>query len=168
VFEERGRPGPAEAAWRPSGPPARPGPRPHRERPAPAGIRDDTLLPATLDRYTALETTLGPLPDHPRLALDAGYDYRPVHDELVDRRIETRIAPRGVKTPIQSGGRWVVERTNSWMNNFGKLRRCTERRKAAVEFFLALACTVITVRCLIRRAWTHYRWNARPRSPRIR
>ncbi len=54
------------------------------------------------------------------------------------------------------------------MNNFGKLRRCTERRRAAVEFFLALAATVITVRCLIRRAWTLYRWNTRPRSPRIR
>lgn len=54
------------------------------------------------------------------------------------------------------------------MNNFGKLRRCTERRRKAVEFFLALAATVITVRCLIRRAWTLYRWNTRPRNPRIR
>ncbi|GAA2671563.1 transposase [Streptomyces lunalinharesii] len=66
------------------------------------------------------------------------------------------------------GGRWVVERTNSWMNNFGKLRRCTERRKAAVEFFLTLASAIIIVRCLIRRAWSVYRWDTRPRSPRIR
>ncbi|GGV07499.1 hypothetical protein GCM10010502_73270 [Kitasatospora aureofaciens] len=33
--------------------------------PAPASIRDGTLLPATLDRYTALETALGPLSEHP-------------------------------------------------------------------------------------------------------
>ena len=115
--------------------------------PAPANTRDHTLLPATLDRFTALEQALGPLPEHPRLALDAGYDYQRVHDGLADRRIDARIAPRGAKIPIQTGGRWVVERTNSWMNNFGKLRRCTERRRTAVEFFLALAATIITVRC---------------------
>jgi hypothetical protein len=108
------------------------------------------------------------VPEHPRLALDAAYDYRMVHGDLSVRRIDARIAERGAKTPIQTGGRWVVERTNSWMNNFGKLRRCTERRKAAIEFFLALASTIITVRCLIRRAWPLYRWNTRPRTPRIR
>lgn len=70
--------------------------------------------------------------------------------------------------PIQAGGRWVVERTNSWMNNFGKLRRCTERRKPAVEFYTALASVFVTIRYLIRRAWTHYRWDTRPRTPRIR
>ncbi|SCF91109.1 hypothetical protein GA0115254_12445 [Streptomyces sp. Ncost-T10-10d] len=62
----------------------------------------------------------------------------------------------------------MVERTNSWMNNFGKLRRCTERRKDAVEFFIAMASAIITIRCLIRRAWTLYRWDTCPRSPRIR
>lgn len=136
--------------------------------PAPANTRDHTLLPATLDRFTALESTLGPLPPHPRLALDAGYDYRMVHDDLAARRIDARIAARGAKTPIQTGGRWVVERTNSWMNNFGKLLRCTERRRVAIEFFLALAAAIITVRCLIRRSWPLYRWNTRPRSTRIR
>lgn len=35
-------------------------------------------------------------------------------------------------------------------------------------FFLALASTIITVRRLIQRAWTLYRWNTHPRSPRIR
>ncbi|MFJ1550556.1 IS5 family transposase [Streptomyces sp. NPDC088246] len=134
--------------------------------PAPANTRDHTLLPATLDRFTALETALGPLPERPRLTLDAGYDYRIVHDDLADRKITARIAERGAKTPIQR--RWVVERTNSWMNNFGKLRRCTERRKDAVEFFIAMASAIITIRCLIRRAWPLYRWDTRPRSPRIR
>lgn len=75
-----------------------------------------------------------------------------VHQDLPARGITGQIAKRGAKTPIQAGGRWVVERTNSWMNNFGKLRRCTERRKAPVEFFIALASAIITVRCLIRRA----------------
>ena len=136
--------------------------------PASANIRDHTLLPATLDRFASLEQALGPLPERPRLALDAGYDYRLVHQDLADRKITARIAARGAKTPIQTDGRWTVERTNSWMNNFGRLRRCTERRKATVEFFLALACVIVTVRSMIRRAWTLYRWDTRPRNPRIR
>jgi hypothetical protein len=136
--------------------------------PAPANTRDHTLLPATLDRFADLQASLGPLPASPRLSLDAGYDYGMVHQDLLARGITGQIAKRGAKTPIQAGGRWVVERTNSWMNNFGKLRRCTERRKAPIEFFIALASAIITVRCLIRRAWFLYRWDTRPRSPRIR
>jgi hypothetical protein len=54
------------------------------------------------------------------------------------------------------------------MNNFGKLRRCTERHTGPIEFFIALASAIITVRSLIRRAWTHYRWETRPGTPRIR
>ncbi|CAM5532924.1 hypothetical protein KAURM247S_05861 [Kitasatospora aureofaciens] len=80
----------------------------------------------------------------------------PVRREAARKRTCHGQAPRRAADPT------------SWMNNFGKLRRRTERRKAAVQFFLAPACTVVTVRCLIRRAWTHRRWNARPRSPRIR
>jgi Transposase DDE domain len=136
--------------------------------PASANTRDHTLLPATLDRFTDLEASLGPLPQHPRLSLDAGYDYSMVHLDLKARGITGQIAKRGAKTSIQTGGRWVVERTNSWMNSFGKLRCCTERRRASVEFFIALASTIITVRCLIRRAWPLYRWDTRPRSSRVR
>lgn len=54
------------------------------------------------------------------------------------------------------------------MNNFGKLRRNTERRRSCTEFFLALATAIITVRSLIRHAWYTHRWDTRPRRPRIR
>ena len=72
--------------------------------PAPANTRDHTLLPATLDRFTGLEAALGPLPERPRL--DARYDYSMVHLDLQDRGITGRIAERGAKTPIRTGGRW--------------------------------------------------------------
>ncbi len=108
------------------------------------------------------------MPGQPRLGLDAGYDYRPVHEGLAERGVDARITPRGEKVSIRTGERWVVERTNSWLNNFGKLRRCTERRKTAIEFYNGLACVFVTVRHLIRRAWTHYRWDTRPRTSRIR
>ncbi|MER6031013.1 hypothetical protein [Streptomyces sp. NPDC001851] len=62
------------------------------------------------------------------MSLDAGYDYKPAHDGFVRRGITPRTANRGTRTPIRTDGRWVVERTNSWMKNFGKLWRCTGRR----------------------------------------
>jgi hypothetical protein len=48
-------------------------------------------------------------------------------------------------------------------NQYGKLRWCTERRRVVVEFWLRLALALIVVGRLIRRAWTHYRWEGRPR-----
>ncbi|MFD5887236.1 hypothetical protein ACFWHQ_14855 [Streptomyces sp. NPDC060334] len=136
--------------------------------PAPANTRDHTLLPVALNRFTDLEASLGPLPQHARLSLHAGYDHSMGHLDPKARGITGQIAKRGAKTSIQTGGRWVVERTNSWVDSCGKLRRCTERRRAPVEFFIALAGTTITVRCLIRRAWPLYRRDIRPRGSRVR
>ena len=131
---------------------------------APANARDDALLPATLD---ALKD-FAPLPDGVTVHLDAGYDYRPCRAALEQRGLLGEIAARGTPAPIQMGKRWPVERTNSWLNDFGKLRRCTERRRDCVDAYLALAAAIVTVRALLRAAWYRYRWNTRPRSPRIR
>jgi hypothetical protein len=73
-----------------------------------------------------------------------------------------QIATRGAPAPIQVGQRWPIERTHAWANQYGKLRWCTERRRVVVEFWLALASTIVCGR-LLRRAWTHYRWPGRPR-----
>jgi len=69
---------------------------------------------------------------------------------------------------VQAGKRWVVERTHAWFNDFGRLRRCTERRKPCVEAYLALAAAIVTLRALLRAAWLRFRWDRQPRSPRIR
>ena len=98
--------------------------------------------------------------------LDAGYDCRPCRTELAQRGLHERISRRGKPAPVQVGKRWVVERTNSWLNDFGQLRRCTERRKTCVEAYLALAAAIVILRAL-RAAWYRYRWDTRPRSPRI-
>jgi transposase len=131
---------------------------------APANIRDDALLPATLDATK----DFAPLPASTTVHLDAGYDYRPCREALAERGLHGEIAHRGQPAPIQVGRRWVVERTNSWLNDFGKLRRCTERRRDCVDAYLALAAAIVTIRALLRAAWHRYRWNGRPRSPRIR
>lgn len=132
--------------------------------PAPANRSDHKLLPDTLDALSVL----GPLPDGVVVHLDAGYDNQPTRDLLTERGLLAQIAVKGVPAPVQNSERWVVERTNSWMNNFGKLRRCTERQRACVDFFLALAAALVTVRSLIVRAWPHYRWSNRPPRSRIR
>ena len=127
--------------------------------PAPANHRDDGLLAATLDAIGAV----GPLPAQPVVHLDAGYDYQPCRQVLTTRGMVGQIATRGMPAPIQAGRRWVIERTHAWANQYGKLRWCTERRRLVVQFWLALASAAIVCGRLVRRAWTHYRWDSRPR-----
>jgi hypothetical protein len=55
-----------------------------------------------------------------------------------------------------------VERTHAWQNAFGRLARCYERRATVIDAFFDLADTIITVRSLIRQAWTTHRWDKRP------
>lgn len=61
--------------------------------------------------------------------------------------------------PIQVGKRWVVERSQSWMNGYSKIRRRFERDGRVVGFYLAAA--FVTVRALIREARTRCRWDTR-------
>src|SRR3954452_20455538 len=136
--------------------------------PAPANIRDHLLLPATLDVLAGLLEQVGADPHETTVHLDAGYDYRPCRAELADRGLGSQISQRGKPAPVQVGKRWVIERTNSWLNDYGRLRRCTERRRCCVEAYLALAAAIVTLRALLRAAWYRYRWDGRPRSPRIR
>ena len=111
--------------------------------PAPANQRDDGLLATTLDAIGLI----GPLPTRPLVHLDAGYDYQPCRQVLAARGMVGQIATRGVPAPIQAG----------------QLRWCTERRRTVVEFWLALANAAVVCGRLVRRAWTHYRWDGRPR-----
>jgi transposase len=129
-----------------------------------ANTRDDALLAATLDAIKDFQ----PLPTEVTVHLDAGYDYRPCRDALEQRGLRGEIAHRGTPAPIQVGRRWVVERTNSWLNDFGKLRRCTERRRDCADAYFALAIAIVVIRALLRATWRLYRWDNRPTSPRIR
>jgi transposase len=127
--------------------------------PAPANHRDDGLLAATLDAIAVV----GSLPAQPVVHLDAGYDWKPCRQVLAERGMIGQIATRGIPAPVQAGRRWPVERTHAWGNQYGKLRWCTERRRLVVAFWLALASAVIVCGRLLSRAWTHYRWDGRPR-----
>jgi transposase len=130
-----------------------------------ANRHDSPLLRPTL---AAATTQVGPMPEQPRAHLDAAYDNGPTRELLEEFGFDGEISRKGVPAPIQVGQRWVVERTNSWMNGYGKLRRCTERDGTIVDFYLYLAAALLTVRRLIQRSRTFYRWDNRPAVRRLK
>ena len=123
-----------------------------------ANRHDSPLLAPTLDKLG----DLGPLPDDITVHLDSGYDSSKTRTELAGRGLHGQIAHKGEKAPIQASQRWHVERTNAWHNAFTRLQRCYERRAHVIDAFFDLADAIITVRSLIRKAWTLYRWDTRP------
>ncbi|MFF7650495.1 IS5 family transposase [Streptomyces sp. NPDC007983] len=123
-----------------------------------ANCHDSPLLAPTPD----LLNDLGPLPDDITVHLDAGYDSAKTRAVLDERGLRGQIAHKGEKAPLQATQRWHVERTHTWQNAFHRLARCYERRLHVINAFFDLADAVITVRSLIRRAWTARRWDNRP------
>jgi transposase len=127
---------------------------------APANRHDSPLLEPTLDGLNTLD-----LPDRVTAHLDAGYDSSKTRLLLEQRGFDYVISRKG--TPLQAGQRWKVERTHSWMNGYGKLRRCTEKNARVVDFYLTLAAALTVIRALIREARTRYRWPTRPTTRRL-
>jgi transposase len=117
---------------------------------APANRNDCTLVAATLDDIDQH----GLLGEIDTLHLDRGYDFEFVRQDCAERGLVDVQIPkcrsrkakgRLKKKPIPLGLRWPVERTNSWLSNFGQLRRNTDRRivhrhaqlQLAIAFLLA-------------------------------
>ena len=130
-----------------------------------ANLHDSPLLGPT---FEAAKTQVGRLPAQVTSHLDAGYDSGVTRELLVELGFEGEISRKGVPAPIQVGKRWVIERTHSWMNGYGKLRRCTDKDGDIVDFWLYLAAAFVTVRQLIQRARKRYRWDTRPTTRRLK
>jgi len=90
--------------------------------------------------------------------LDRGYDYPSVRELFSESGIEAVIpmrrkadptSPR-IKTRVALGQRWPVERANSWLTNFGLLRRNTDRKLVHREAALDLAVTLILTIKLVK------------------
>ena|SRR5215207_6413761 len=124
-----------------------------------ANRHDTILLPATL-QATAQR---GLLIEVDTLHLDRGYDNgvvrRLVAAAGIDDLICSRTRPPGTATSrlsVPLGMRWPIERTNSWLTNFGQLRRNTDRRPAHRLAQLALAIVLLITAKLIdwRNRWS--------------
>jgi putative transposase of IS4/5 family DUF4096/DDE family transposase len=111
---------------------------------------------------------LGGLPDEVTVHLDRAYGGGPTRALLDELGLDGAIARKGVPAPLQAGARWVVERTHSWMNGYGKLQRCTEKLHAVVDFYLFLAAALVVLRQLIQRARRRFRWPTRPTTRRLK
>ena len=88
--------------------------------------------------------------------LDKGYDSAAVRtllaaigiDDAVIARRRRPGEPKPAKRP-SLGLRWVVERTNSWLSNFGQLRRNNDRRSAHRRAHIGLAVVFLIAAKLI-------------------
>jgi transposase len=118
-----------------------------------ANRNDSILLAPTLDDVKQR----GLLSDIETLWLDRGYDSELTRTRLVERGINDAMVAKKRKqgsatdTKRQPMGlRWPVERTNSWLSNFGQLRRNTDRftvhRLAQFAMAVALIITVKLVK----------------------
>ena len=107
----------------------------------------------------------GLLDDIETLHLDRGYDYPKVRRELVgfgldDVCIQRRTAPGATtpvpKAPLRLGQCWIVESANSWLSNYGQLRRNTDRNSRHRHAQLCLVVALIIVAKLIdwRNRWS--------------
>jgi transposase len=109
-----------------------------------ANANDSILLAPTLDDVAGR----GLLKDIDTLWLDRGYDSAVTRSRLaafgIDDAIIAKTRKRGASEGNKSlpmGLRWPVERTNSWISNFGQLRRNTDRKitHRLAQFALAVA-----------------------------
>ena len=129
-----------------------------------ANRHDSPLFGPTLD---AARAQVG-RPETVNVNLDRGYDSTKSRLPIAELGLTAEIARKGVPAPIQAGRRWVAERTHSWMNDYGKLRRCTERSGEVVDLHLYLAATLVTLRMLIRHSTSRYHWDGRPTTRRLK
>jgi transposase len=85
------------------------------------------------------------LPD--RLQGDRAYDSGPLRELLRWLGITPVFAARNTEHGSGLGvSRWFVERTNSWLHAFGRLRRRLDRLADVQEAFLRLASSIICLR----------------------
>jgi len=116
-------------------------------------VHDKWMVGATLD------AVLVRAPRGPRrpanLCLDKGYDYADPEDEARARGVVPHIRRRGEKPLIGCvrgrPRRWVVERTNSWHNNFRALRIRWERKALHYGALVHLASALLAFRAAVRR-----------------
>ena len=100
--------------------------------------------------------------------LNRGDDSTKTHNLLQILSFTDQIAVKGIPTPIQAGNRWPGEHTHSQTNSYGKLHRCTDKRKTIIEFYLCLTTSPTVIHRLTHRTRTVYRWPTRPTTRRLR
>jgi putative transposase len=117
-----------------------------------ANVHDKWMAGKTLDAVP-MRAPRGPRRPQ-NLCLDKGYDYDDTVREVRKRGIRLHLRRRGEKPRRCKRGkprRWVVERTNSWHNNFRALRIRWEKKSDHYLALVHFACALIAYRAAVRR-----------------
>ncbi len=125
-----------------------------------ANRNDSILLAPTLDDIARR----GLLGDVETIWLDRGYDSEVTRTRLVERGIDDAVIAKRRRRGSAEGPkhqpmglRWPVERTNSWLSNFGQLRRNTDRFNThRLAQFASAVALIITVKLV---KWAK-RWDS--------
>ena len=114
-----------------------------------ANVHDSKQLLPLVDALPVLCVRQGVRHYPHKLHADKAYDSAALRQGLDDRFIIARIARRNVESEAGLGRhRWVVERTNAWINQFRRLKVRYERRADIHQAFLTLGCALICWRTL--------------------
>lgn len=115
-----------------------------------ANVHEVTQALAVLIRMPPVGGKPGPKRRKPRrLQGDRGYDSQPLRQVLRWLGITPVLAARSTAHGSGLGVfRWYVERTISWLHQYGRLRRRLDRLTEIQDAFLQLACALICLRFL--------------------
>lgn len=110
-----------------------------------ANVNEVTQVFDVLTKMPDVGGKPGPKRQKPeRLQGDGGFDSEPVRQLLRWLGITPVLGKRGREHGSGLGTlRWYVERTLSWLHQFGRLRRRLDRHTALQDAFLQLACGLI-------------------------
>jgi hypothetical protein len=110
-----------------------------------ANVNEVTRVFQVLTSMPAVGGKPGPKREKPeRLQGDRGYDSEPVRKLLRWLGITPILAARNTEHGSGLGVyRWFIERTISWLHQFGRLRRHLDRKTELQDAFLQLACSLI-------------------------
>jgi transposase len=128
-----------------------------------ANRHDTVLLAPTLEAAAAR----GLLSEIETIWLDKGYDSKATRDLIATCGIADSVIAKqrrggepkpepGPKKALKMGLRWPVERTNSWLSNFGQLRRNTDRSSIhrLAQLSLAIVCLLTAKLIDWRNRWS--------------
>lgn len=124
----------------------------------PVGVGVAAASPAEVTLLEALLETI-PVPGDPeRLIGDRGYDSNHARAVLARRGIQPIIpARRNSRTATHQDGRpmrryrrrWIIERTNAWLQNFRRLVVRYERKVLVFLGLVHMACALIALRRIL-------------------
>lgn len=126
-----------------------------------ANISEFKLALKTVDQISVSKRPLHPHRRPKIIVADKGYDAGWLRDEMRKRNITPKIPKRRKKgqtdEPVYNKTilayyktRWIVERTNAWLQNYRRITVRWDRNCDNYEAFIELACILICLRRVLR------------------